>query len=417
VKKTDVVVGIVGGGYAAYLHGNGYKRVGGVNVILKYIVDLDLEKARQVADDFGIEHVTNNLEDLINDPELDVIDIVTPPVVHEDMIIKALNAGKHVICEKPLSGYFGEEGDVAPIGKTVSKRKMYETVIKSMDRIKEAVENATGKFMYAENFVYSTPIQKSAELVRKKKSKILFAKGEESLKGSSSPVAGRWDMTGGGSLIRVGCHPLSGVLWLKQQEAKARNEVITIKSVVGDTGVSTASLTEHEKRHISATPEDVEDIGTITITFSDGTKALIIGSDVCLGGSKNYIELYCNDSNLVSTITQNDILQTYLLDEEGLEDTQIGEMLPTKLGWNKAFISDEVIRGYTDQLQNFMECAACGEEPESDFKLAYDSLKVIYAAYLSAEEGIRVDFDVEEAAVASSLKACPNEGEGQRKEG
>ncbi len=392
MKKTDVTVAIIGAGYAAHLHGNGYKRVGGVNVNLKYIVDFDLEKAQEVANIFGAEKVTNNFEDVLNDPEVQVIDIVTPPVVHEEMIIKSLEAGKHVICEKPLSGYFGEDGDVAPIGKTVSREKMYKSVVKSMDKIKEALEKSTGKFMYAENYVYSTPVQKQAELIRTKKSKILFAKGEESLKGSSSPVAGKWDQTGGGTIIRVACHPLSGILWLKQQEAKARGENITIESVVADTGVVTANLTAHEKRHIGANPEDVEDIGTINITFSDGTKALIISADVCLGGTKNYIELYCNDANLEATITQNDILKTYYLDEEGIEDLQLAEMLPSKLGWNSAFISDEVIRGYTDQLQNFMECVACGQEPESDFKLAYDSLKVIYAAYLSAEEGRRVNF-------------------------
>ena len=53
--------------------------------------------------------------------------------------------------------------------------------------------------MYAENFVYAPGIQKS-EIIRNKKSQILFMKGEESLRGSSSPVAGSWDKTGGGSL-------------------------------------------------------------------------------------------------------------------------------------------------------------------------------------------------------------------------
>ena len=390
MSKKTVVVGMVGGGYASTLHGNGYNRVSGVDVRLKTIVDLDVEKAQKIADIYGIESVTDNFDDLLADEEIDVIDIVTPPALHEDMIIKAMKAGKHVICEKPLSGYFGEEGDVAPIGKNVAKSKMYASVLESMDKIKEVVDESQGKFMYAENYVYCTPVQKSAELIRAKKSKILFAKGEESLKGSSSPVAGRWDMTGGGTVIRVACHPLSGILWLKQQEAIARDEDITIESVIADVGVITDNLTAHEKRHIAASPEDVEDIGTITITFSDGTKALIISADVCLGGTKNNIELYCNDANYVCNITPTDILSTYYLDEEGIEDEVISEMLPSKLGWNKAFVSDEVIRGYTGQLQDFMECIAFDRDPQSDFKLAYDSLKTIYAAYVSAEEGRKV---------------------------
>ena len=42
--------------------------------------------------------------------------------------------------------------------------------------------------------------------------------------------------TGGGTLIRTGTHPLSGMLWLKQQEADARGEKITVQSVFADCG-------------------------------------------------------------------------------------------------------------------------------------------------------------------------------------
>lgn len=56
-----------------------------------------------------------------------------------------------------------------------------------MDELKEVVDSTDKKFLYAENFVYATPVQKAAEIIRAKKSKVLFMKGEESLKGSSSP--------------------------------------------------------------------------------------------------------------------------------------------------------------------------------------------------------------------------------------
>lgn len=79
--------------------------------------------------------------------------------------------------------------------------------------LKEVVDSTDKKFLYAENFVYATPVQKAAEIIRAKKSKVLFMKGEESLKGSSSPVAGKWNKTGGGILVRTGTHPLTGMLW------------------------------------------------------------------------------------------------------------------------------------------------------------------------------------------------------------
>lgn len=388
----NVCVGLVGAGYGAILHGNGYEKVSGVPVRLKSIVDVDMKKAEVIRDRYGFEQAITSFEELLADPEIDVVDIVTPPFLHPEMIEKAILAGKHVICEKPLTGYFGQPGDAEPIGKAVSKAKMYETILATMDRLKAVVDASDKKFLYAENFVFSTPVRKAAEVIQKKKSKILFLKGEESLKGSSSPVAGDWKFTGGGSLVRVGCHPLSGILWLKQVEAKARGEQITIKSVSADMGVATACLNEHEHRHISIFPKDVEDFCSLTVTFSDGTKALIIASDLVLGGTKNYIEVYCNDAALMCNITPTDILNTYFLDEEGLDDVQISEMLPQKTGWNKAFVSDEVIRGYVGELQDFAETIYHDLPPTSDFDLAYQTTKVMYAAYVSAEEGRRVDF-------------------------
>ena len=144
--------------------------------------------------------------------------------------------------------------------------------------------------------------------------------------------------------------------------------------------------------NIAARPEDVEDYAAVTVTFSDGTKCLTIASDTVLGGTKNYIEVYSNDSSLMCNITPTDILNTYFLDEEGLDDVYISEMLPAKLGWNKAFVSDEIIRGYMGELQDFMETIAYDKTPSSDFALAYETTKIMYAAYQSAEEGRRIDF-------------------------
>lgn len=67
------------------------------------------------------------------------------------------------------------------------KAKMYQEVMATMDELKAVIQETGKKFMYAENFVYATPIQKAAQLVRAKKSKILFLQGFVGLKGSSSP--------------------------------------------------------------------------------------------------------------------------------------------------------------------------------------------------------------------------------------
>ena len=384
------VIGTAGAGYAARLHGNGYKAVNGIPFRLKTICDLNTELAEALRNEFGYECVTSDYDAMLADPEINVIDIVTPPFLHVPMAIKALRAGKSVICEKPLTGYFGRKGE-ENIGITTPRSTMYESVMASMNELRDVVRETGGKFMYAENFVYAPPVQKAAEIIRAKRSKILFMKGEESLKGSSSPVAGKWNRTGGGTLIRTGTHPLSGMLWLKHQEAQARGESFGIASVMADTGTTTASLNEYEHRHISARPEDVEDYAAVTVTFTDGTKCLTIASDTVLGGTKNYIEVYANDTALTCNITPTDILSTYFLDDEGLEDVYISEMLPSKLGWNKAFVCDEVIRGYSGELRDFLEAVAYDRKAESGFDIAYETVQVIYAAYLSASEGRRVN--------------------------
>ena len=263
---------------------------------------------------------------------------------------------------------------------------MYYEVLEEMDRLSEVVKSSGRKFMYAENFVYAPAVTKAAEIISKKKSRILYAKGEESLKGSSSPVAGEWNKTGGGTFIRTGAHPLAAILWLKRMEAKARGTQIKVRSLLADMGRITPNLTEYEHRHIAARPNDVEDSGTVVINFTDGTKALIIATDVLLGGSKNYIELYCNDAAITCTLTLNNMMSTYFLDEERLEDVYLSEMLPSKTGWNNLALEDEIIRGYTDEMRDFMESIYYDREPKSGFGLAYDVARIIYASYYSAEK-------------------------------
>lgn len=383
--KGEICLGVAGAGRATELHMNALKRFSGVPICYKHISAQRFEQVNGMKNRYGFINASLDFDDLTNDPEIDVIDICTPPYVHEEMIEKAMKAGKHVICEKPLSGYFGMEGDLAPIGKTVSKVQMYDAVIERLNRLREIVNHAEGHFMYAENFVYAPAVVKAAEIIEKKKSRILFAKGEESLKGSSSPVAGEWCRTGGGTFIRTGAHPLTAILWLKSAEAEARHTEIRVESVYADMETITTQLSEYEHRHIAAKPNDVEDFGTIILSFSDKSKAVVMATDTLLGGSKNYIELYCNDAAINCRLTMSNLMETYFLDEDNLEDVYLSEMLPQKNGWNYPFLEDEIIRGYTDEMRDFIESVYYHRTPKSGFELAYDTVKIIYAAYKSAE--------------------------------
>lgn len=390
-KKGEICIGMAGAGRATELHMNALKRFRGVPVCNKHIIARRYEQVNEAQRRYDFQKASLNYEDLLSDPEIDVVDICTPPYAHEEMIVQALKAGKHVICEKPLSGYFGKPGDQEPIGLNVSRTIMYNVLLENLERLKKVVDKSNKKFMYAENFIYAPAVNKAAEIIRKKRSRILYAKGEESLKGSSSPVAGQWSKTGGGTFIRTGAHPLCAILWLKQLEASVRGEQIYVKNVFADMGRITTGLSEYERRHIAARPIDVEDCGTVLLNFSDGSKAVIIATDTLLGGSKNYVELYCNDAAIYCNLTMSDMMSTYFLDEERLDDVYISEMLPSKMGWNHPFLEDEIIRGYVDEMRDFMEAVYYDQDPKSGFDVAYDTAKIIYAAYKSAEIGVAVE--------------------------
>ncbi|MDO4492390.1 MAG: Gfo/Idh/MocA family oxidoreductase [Clostridia bacterium] len=386
-----IVVGSVGTGYGGYLHVHGYQHVTGIPIRLKSICGRDPEKTEAFRVKYGYEQCVFDFEDLINDPEIDVIDLSVPPALHIPMSIKALEAGKHIICEKPLSGYFGREGETE-IGRTVKKADMWARMSEDLDKLKAVIDKSKAKFLYAENFIYSTPVQKAAEIIRAKKSKIVMMNGEELIIGSTSPLAGQWKNFGGGTTMRNGIHILSSMIYLKMCEAKARGEEFKIVSVTAENAQQTKALKEDEKAYIRARPDDVEDMTCIIVTFWDGTKAVVVASDATLGGSQNHIDVYTNDSTLRCTLTNNNLLEAYTADTNGLDNVEWGELVrpQDKIGWNNVYVSDPIIRGYVGEMQSFCESIAYDRAPETGFDIAYEIIRVVYASFRSAEEGRRI---------------------------
>ena len=135
----------------------------------------------------------------------------------------------------------------------------------------------------------------------------------------------------------------------------------------------------------------VADQATVVLTFRDGTKANIVAGDMILGGVRNLVEVYTNEGSYQPNIAPNNAMMAYHVSEQGLEDVYITEKVETKAGWQNVFVDEEIARGDVGELQDFMECVATGREPQSGFRLAYDTIQAVYAAYLSDGEGIRVE--------------------------
>ena len=386
---ANVRIGLVGCGFVAELHMYAYARVHGIDAEVKAVAArgdhvVDFARKQRIATTY------RDFREVLADREIDVIDICTPPMLHAPMIVAAVEAGKHVICEKPFAGYFGRGDDRTPIGKHVPKKLMYERVMEEMEKTCAIVKASGRLFMYAEDWIYAPAVAKTVEILKATKDKILFMKAEESHRGSHAAHAAQWSMTGGGSLIRMGCHPLSTVLYLKQVEGKARGERIAVAGVTADVGNVAACLKPHEREFIKAKPVDVEDWGMLTLTFSDGTKSTVFSGDMIMGGVRNLIETYTSGGALFANITPNNHMMSYLTDEEKLAGVYITEKVDRKTGWQFICLEEEWTRGYLQEIQDFMECVSVGREPRADLALAFETIKVSYAGYWSAEEGRRI---------------------------
>ena len=388
-----IALSMIGGGFSAHLHGRCFQQLAGVDLRLRGIATTRLSTAEPIAKLYGYEYCTDHYEQLLEDPETDVIFVNTPPALHTRMILQALEAGKHVICEKPLTGYFGTPEDGEAVGDTVGKEKMYHSVLRDLERIGDAIARSGKQFMYAENYIYAPNIQKAAEIIRARASTTLFMRGELMVQGSPSKFSGVWKNAGGGCLMRIGCHPLGGMLWLKRMESEAKGATIRPVSVMAETGRLSTGLSDWDSRHLKADPQDVEDFAAMTMTFSDQTKAMVVVNDNALGGLRNRIDIFANDGTMLCRITPNDYMDSFFLDDYGLDHIYLAEKLENKLGWNSIAAAENITRGYAPQLQDFIECVADDRPPLSDFSLAAEVTRLIYAGYLSAERGMRIELD------------------------
>ena len=100
MSKT-IKVALAGAGAFGIKHLDGIKNIDGVEVVS--LISRDLEKTKEVADKYGIGHVTTDLADSLALPEVDAVILCTPTQMHAEQTIACLKAGKHVQVEIPLA--------------------------------------------------------------------------------------------------------------------------------------------------------------------------------------------------------------------------------------------------------------------------------------------------------------------------
>lgn len=382
--NNTIRVGIVGCGFAANFHYNSYQRVTGVDVKVVGVTSLTKEHRECFARERGIKSF-NSLKEML--PEVDVVDICTPVYNHEELSIKSLEAGKHIVVEKPFTGYFGPQKDMSFKGNKFPKEKMLEEAMASTKRIINTALKYQKKICYAENWIYAPAIQKEAEIISKSRGQILWALGGQSHSGSLSPAYGIWRLSGGGSIVGKGCHPLSALLYLKQVEGIANyNKAIRPKTVSARTHEVTRSPAYLDKGFLRTDYEDIEDYGQMHVVFDDGMIADIFASELVMGGVHNWLEIFANNHRIRCNLSPTDALELYNPEERQLKDVYIMEKIGTKQGWSNPAPDENFMFGYPQEIQDFMESIISGRDPKAGILLASDVMNVLYSAYVSAEK-------------------------------
>jgi len=378
-------IGLVGAGFAASYHLECLRRIYGVTANVVAVTSRTAESRQAFGKKHGIRPV-DSVEAMLDD--VDVLDICSPPYAHEAGILAAAAAGKAILCEKPLTGAFGpDDADDSFHGDRAPKEPMLEEVLTRLQRIADAVRKSGVMFGYGENFVYAPSVQKEREIVQKTDAQILRMTGEESHNGSHSATYGYWRLCGGGSLVGKGCHPLTGMLYLKRVEGLARDgKAIRPKTVSARTHQLTRLENYRDAGFIRTDYHDVEDFGIMHVVFEDGTICDAITSEIVLGGMYDYIEVFANNHRTRCHISPTGLADTYNPGTDGYRDVYLLEKISTQEGWTPAAPDENFTIGYQAELQDFLSCAAGDDTPQSDLDLALDTTAVIYAAYVSDEQ-------------------------------
>ena len=237
-------VGIIGSGSISEYHLRAFQSVPDVEVAA--ITSIALEQAKDVASRFGIPKVYESSEALLADNEIDAVSVAVWNASHAELSIAALNAGKHVFCEKPMARNAAEAAGMVAAEKKSGKLLMIGLVrrfdLKSDAALNVVRSGALGDIYY----------MKAAYLRR-----------------DGQP--GGWftdkSRSGGGALIDIGIHSLDLALYLADAGA--------VRSVRGTTFQLPDIMkgVKGTEKYLSKGADglrDVEDMVTANLFFENG---------------------------------------------------------------------------------------------------------------------------------------------------
>lgn len=130
MTKRALNIGLIGSGFMGQAHADAFTRVAllfpglPAQPVLHTLADATEDMARSAAARLGFARHTGDWRTLVADPEIDIVDITSPNMMHHEMALAAIAAGKHVYCEKPLAVTLAEAEEMAAAAEKAGVRTM-----------------------------------------------------------------------------------------------------------------------------------------------------------------------------------------------------------------------------------------------------------------------------------------------------
>lgn len=403
--QPHVGIGLVGTGFLAQTRARCYARAWGVDASLVAVASGRTERAKEFANAHGVAFACRDFDELLGRSDVDIVDLCVPNHLHRPFTEAAAAAGKHVVCTKPLSAYVGQglAADAPDSAvSAVARRTMLASATADAKSMVEACRAAGVRLAYGENWVYAPPIVRATELMLASQGAVLEMRGWEGHSGSHSPYSKLWRHTGGGALLRLAAHPIGAMLKIKRQEGIARDgkpiRAVSVTAEVADltpAALAAAAKGSRAAAHVATGWEDVENWGCCMIAFDDGTRGVVYGSDVLLGGMQSRLDLFGSNHRLECNLSPHDQLRGYAPDGKVLDGQYVMEKASTSAGWNSFLPQEDDSSGHIAMCRDFALSVAEGREPIADGTLGLEVTRLVYSAYVSADEGCRIAIDAE----------------------
>ena len=349
-----VKVAVVGAGSISESHLRSYHN--NPHAELYAICDLNEERARAKAEKYGIPHVYTDYRELMKDGDIDAVSVCTWNNSHAPISIAALNAGKHVLCEKPLC-------------KTVEEALEVERAVKSSGK--------TLQVGFVRRYASNTRIVKQF-IDNGDFGEIYYAKAA-CIRRLGNP--GGWfadlERSGGGPLIDIGVHVID-LCWYLMGRPK-------VKSVSGNTyrklgnRANIKNLSYYKAADYDPAHNDVEDMANALIRFENGA-SLLVDVSFTLHAKKDelYVKLYGEKGGF----------------ELEPELAIVTEKYDTILNVTPQIdnLSFDFVKGFQDEIDHFIGVCLGERETLSPVEDGVEMMKILCGIYESAAKGEEIRF-------------------------